>query len=59
MKENEILDQKKLESINGEMFQSFDPDDASRVIGGKIPFSNQATLDDNYRTDFTLDIQAN
>jgi hypothetical protein len=35
MKENETLDQKKLESINGEIFQSFDPDDAPWITGGE------------------------
>jgi hypothetical protein len=34
MKENETSDRKELESINGEMFHSFDPEDASWIIGG-------------------------
>jgi hypothetical protein len=45
MKENETLGQKKLESINDEVFQSFDPDDASWVIGGKIPYTSTYTFD--------------
>jgi hypothetical protein len=35
MKQNETLDQKELESINSEIFHSFDPDDDSWIIGGR------------------------
>jgi hypothetical protein len=56
MKENEISDRKELESINEEMFQSFDPDDASWITGGEHPISNQATFDDISRSDFIFDI---
>jgi hypothetical protein len=34
MKENETTGQNELESINGEMFHSFDPEDASWIVGG-------------------------
>jgi len=34
MKKNETVDQRELESINSELFDSFDPEDASWVVGG-------------------------
>jgi hypothetical protein len=35
MKENETVNRGELESINSEMFDSFDLEDASWIIGGK------------------------
>jgi hypothetical protein len=44
MKQNETSNQKELENINSEMFHSFDPDDASWIIGGaKKKFTAKAT----------------
>ena len=57
MKENKISDQKKLENINSEMFQSFDPDDASWITGGKVTYCVNGTVDSNGKVDATVDIQ--
>jgi hypothetical protein len=35
MKENETVGREELESINSELFHSFDPEEASWVIGGR------------------------
>jgi hypothetical protein len=43
MKEKEISDRKELESINDEMFHSFDPDDASWITGGIITITRCST----------------
>jgi hypothetical protein len=34
MKENETVNSQELETINSELFHSFDPEEASWVIGG-------------------------
>jgi|SoiMethySBSTD1v2_1073268.scaffolds.fasta_scaffold1808306_1 hypothetical protein len=57
MKQNETKDQNELESINGEMFQSFDPDDASWITGGKVVYTASGTVDSNGKFDGTVDIQ--
>jgi hypothetical protein len=45
MKKNETLDQKELESVNNsELFGSFDPDDASWIIGGKPKMTRLLTF---------------
>ena len=59
MKENETLGQKKLESIDSEMFHSFDPDDASWISGGKVIYSYLATIGSNGEVDVAFDIQMN
>jgi len=59
MKENETSDQKELECIYGEMFQSFDPDDASWINGGKIVYSYLATVGSNGEVDLAVDLQFN
>jgi hypothetical protein len=43
MKEKEISDRKELESINDEMFHSFDPDNASWIAGGIITITKCST----------------
>jgi hypothetical protein len=40
MKENETVKQEVLESINSELFHSFDPDDASWILGGITVFDH-------------------
>jgi hypothetical protein len=44
MKENETSDWKELESISKEMFHSFEPDDASWIIGGRPKMTRLITL---------------
>jgi hypothetical protein len=44
MKQNETSDQKALESINDEIFHSFDPDDASWIIGGRTKMTRLLTF---------------
>jgi hypothetical protein len=43
LKENETVNRGELESINSEMFNSFDLEDASWVIGGKPKISGSAS----------------
>jgi len=43
MKENETVNRGELESINSEMFDSFDLEDASGIIGGKPKLSGSAS----------------
>jgi hypothetical protein len=43
MKENEKVNRGELESINSEMFNSFDLEDASWIIGGKPKLSGSAS----------------
>jgi hypothetical protein len=54
MKQNETLDQKELESINSEIFHSFDPDDASWVMGG-FKYTAGISPNSNGNTDVDLD----
>ena len=51
MKENETVNRGELESINSELFDSFDMEEASEIIGGRFPISGSgsnfaATTDD-------------
>jgi hypothetical protein len=57
MKQNETLGRKELESINSEMFHSFDPDDASWIIGGRIKVTAKATVDSTGKVDGEADIE--
>ena len=57
MKQNETKDQNELESINGEMFQSFDPDDASWISGGKVTYCTTGSVDSTGKADISVDIQ--
>jgi len=57
MNTNKALDQKELESINDEMFQSFDPEDASWITGGKVTYCASASGDSTGKVDVTVDIQ--
>jgi hypothetical protein len=57
MKQNETLDQKELESINSEMFPSFDPDDASWIIGGRPKFTARNTTTSDGGIDTAIDIE--
>ena len=57
MNTNKALDQKELESVNDEMFQSFDPEDASWITGGKVTYSVSGTVDSTGKVDGTVDIQ--
>lgn len=43
MKEKETVNRGELESINREMFNSFDLEDASWIVGGKPKFTLSAT----------------
>jgi hypothetical protein len=57
MKQNETLDQKALESINDEIFHSFDPDDASWIIGGRPKITGKATVSSSGGVDGEVDIE--
>jgi hypothetical protein len=56
MKENEISDRKELESIDSEMFHSFDPEDASWIMGGIIT-TQVSTAESNGTYDYLIDYQ--
>lgn len=43
MKENETVNHAELESINSEMFDSFDVEEASWIIGGRPKISGSAS----------------
>jgi hypothetical protein len=43
MKEKETVNRGELESINSEMFNSFDLEDASWIVGGKPKLSGSAS----------------
>jgi hypothetical protein len=55
MKENEISDRKGLESIDSEMFHSFDPEDALWIIGGFI--TTHVSTADRDAYDYLCDFQ--
>jgi hypothetical protein len=56
MKENETVDLKELENINSEMFHSFDPDDASWIIGGRPKLCAKVSGSRD-QVDFEIDIE--
>jgi hypothetical protein len=56
MKEDEILDRKKLESIDGEMFHSFDLEDALWIMGG-FKTTQISTAESNGTYDYLIDFQ--
>jgi hypothetical protein len=43
MKEKEIINGEELETINSELFGSFDPEDESWIVGGSKTVSGSAT----------------
>jgi len=59
VKENEISGRKELESIDSEMFHSFDPEDASWITGGKIIISRISTGENDNTLDILEDVQFN
>jgi hypothetical protein len=46
MKENENVNRKELESIDSEIFHSFDPEEASWIIGGGVKVTGAVTFAD-------------
>ena len=65
MKENETVNRGELESINSELFNSFDLEDASWIIGGKPKLSGSrsdfvATTDNggfSPQADYDVDVE--
>ena len=43
MKEKDIINGEELESINSELFGSFDPEDEAWIVGGSKSISGSAT----------------
>ena len=43
MKDNETIARQELESINSELFHSFDPEEASWISGGRLKITSKVT----------------
>jgi hypothetical protein len=47
MKENDVINNEELETINSELFGSFDPEDESWIVGGSKSVTGSGTFTPN------------